>query len=132
MVYELTKDLETGNATIDGEHRELFRAVNTLLDACSQGKGRGAMEPALKFLMDYVDKHFAHEEQLQMQSKYPNMAAHKTFHIGYKQKLRDIVGKIPPAGPNLSDLGSLNMHIGTLLTHIRTEDKKLGAHLKNA
>ncbi len=132
MIYELTKDLETGNTIIDGEHRELFRAVNTLLDACSQGKGRAAMEPAMKFLMDYVDKHFAHEEQLQMQSKYPNMATHKTFHTGYKQKLRDIAGKIPPTGPSISDLSSLNMHIGTLLTHIRTEDKKLGEHLKNA
>ena len=39
MRYELTKDLETGNAIIDGEHRELFRAVNTLMDACGKGQG---------------------------------------------------------------------------------------------
>ena len=32
MRYELTKELETGNATIDREHRELFNAVNQLLD----------------------------------------------------------------------------------------------------
>lgn len=36
--YELTKKLETGNAIIDGEHRELFAAVNKLLDACSKEK----------------------------------------------------------------------------------------------
>ena len=51
MKYELTKDLETGNAIIDGEHRELFRAVNALIDACGKGQGRSAMEPALKFLL---------------------------------------------------------------------------------
>ena len=39
MRYEMTKDLETGNALIDSEHRQLFKAVNDLLDACSQGKG---------------------------------------------------------------------------------------------
>ena len=33
MRYELTKELETGNAIIDGEHRELFNAVNSLMDA---------------------------------------------------------------------------------------------------
>ena len=35
MRYELTKDLETGNAIIDREHRELFEAVNQLLDPLS-------------------------------------------------------------------------------------------------
>ena len=33
MRYEMTKDLETGNALIDSEHRQLFKAVNDLLDA---------------------------------------------------------------------------------------------------
>lgn len=47
MRYEMTKDLETGNALIDSEHRQLFKAVNDLLDACSQGKGRkpGGVHP---------------------------------------------------------------------------------------
>ena len=51
MRYELTKDLETGNAVIDREHRELFRAVNELLDSCGKGQGRAAMEPAIQFLI---------------------------------------------------------------------------------
>lgn len=42
MKYEVTKDLETGNSIIDGEHRELFRAVNSLMDACGKGQGRAA------------------------------------------------------------------------------------------
>ena len=130
MKYELTKDLETGNAIIDGEHRELFRAVNTLIDACGKGQGRSAMEPALKFLLDYVDKHFAHEEQLQAQYKYPNIASHKQFHAAYERRLREIADKIPAAGPSSADLSSLNAHIATLVTHIKMEDKRLGAFLK--
>ena len=130
MRYELTKDLETGNSIIDGEHRELFRAVNNLMDACSKGQGRASMEPAIKFLIDYVNRHFAHEEQLQRQYKYPNMIGHKQFHEGYKRKLSEIVNKIPAAGPTVADLSSLNLHISALVSHIRTEDKKLGAFLK--
>ena len=42
--YELTKDLETGNWIIDNEHRELLQAVNKLLDACGEGKGRVYMK----------------------------------------------------------------------------------------
>ena len=33
MKYELTKDLETGNALIDSEHRQLFALINKLMDA---------------------------------------------------------------------------------------------------
>ena len=44
MRYEVTQDLVTGNALIDSEHRQLFAAVNDLMDACSQGKGRDQIQ----------------------------------------------------------------------------------------
>ena len=63
--YEFTKKLETGNTVIDREHRELLEAVNKLLAACSEGKGRASMDETIKFLNNYVNQHFSHEEQLQ-------------------------------------------------------------------
>lgn len=130
MRYELTKDLETGNAIIDREHRELFEAVNQLLDSCGKGQGRAAMEPAIQFLIGYVDKHFSHEEQLQQESGYPGMRAHKTFHAGYKKTLREIAAKIPASGPSVADLSAMNKHVAVLINHIRVEDKRLSSHLK--
>ncbi len=129
--YELTKQLETGNAVIDAEHRELFKAVNNLVDACSAGKGRAAIEGTMKFLNDYVEKHFSHEEQLQQKSRYPGMAAHKVFHEKYKQTLKEITSSISQSGPTIAGLGKLNGHIGVLIAHINTEDKRLGAFLNN-
>ena len=35
MKYELTPDLLTGSQQIDMQHRQLFEAVNRLMDACS-------------------------------------------------------------------------------------------------
>ena len=130
MKFEVTKELETGNAIIDSEHRELFAAVNRLMDACSAGHGRDHMMPMVNFLLDYVDKHFAHEEQLQNQSHYPGFFAHHAFHENYRQKLKDILSKISANGPTLIDVNALNLHIGTLVAHIKTEDKKLGTFLK--
>lgn len=127
--YELTKDLETGNIFIDNEHRELLRAANDLLDACGAGKGREHMNKTVKFLNDYVEKHFSNEERLQKNSGYPNFEAHKAFHEKYKQKLRDITSGMSSDNPTIGELSSLNAHIGLLITHIRTEDKKLGAFL---
>lgn len=127
--YTLTKELETGNAVIDKEHRELIDAVNRLMDACSEGKGRASMDETAKFLNNYVDQHFTHEEQLQQRASYPGIRAHKLFHEKYKQTLKEITGRIAANGPNIADLGKLNAHISVLISHIRTEDKKLGAFL---
>lgn len=130
--YEFTKDLETGSLIIDGEHRELLQAVNKLLDACGEGKGRAHMNETIKFLNDYVDRHFSHEEQLQKQSGYPGYAPHRAFHEKYKQTLREITSGISETGPSFTELAKLNGHISLLITHIRTEDKKLGAFMNKS
>ena len=132
MRYELTKDLETGNSMIDKEHRELLEAVNKLLDACSKGQGRTSVDSTVKFLNNYVNRHFTHEEQLQQSSNYPGYAGHKAFHESYKKQLKDILAKIPAAGASIADLSAVNGHIGILVTHIRTEDKKLGQFLQKS
>lgn len=130
--YEFTKELETGNEVIDKEHRELIAAVNKLLAACSEGKGRTFMDETIKFLNNYVNQHFLHEEQLQRQSRYPGLTAHRAFHEKYKQTLREITTGISVSGPTIEGLGKLNRHISVLISHISTEDKKLGAFLKQA
>ena len=128
--YELTKDLVSGNAIIDREHKELFQAINKLMDACGQGKGRSAIEGTVKFLLDYVDRHFAHEEQLQKGSNYPGFAAHHMFHENYKAKLRQIANNILAHEITIADLSTFNSHVAVLVSHIRLEDKKLGAFLQ--
>lgn len=127
--YEFTKKLETGNAIIDKEHRELFQAVNKLLEACSEGKGRASMDETIKFLNNYVNQHFSHEEQLQRQSNYPSIKTHRAFHEKYKQTLKEITNRIAVSGPTIAELGKLNGHISVLISHISTEDKRLGAFL---
>lgn len=129
MAFTWTNDLSTGSAVIDSEHKELFNAANKLIDACSNGQGRSAIEPTAKFLLDYVNKHFAHEEELQQKNNYPGYAAHKKFHVDYTRQLKQLISSIPQSGPTISDVGSINKHVALLVTHIRTDDKKLGAFL---
>ena len=126
--YEFTSNLETGNAIIDKEHRELIDAVNKLMDACSAGKGIDQINQTKKFLNDYVSRHFAHEEQLQQQSGYPGFTAHKAFHDKYKQTLLEITSGMSSTA-SFGELTKLNGHISLLITHIKTEDKRLGAFL---
>ena len=130
MKYELTPELVTGNRLIDSEHRQLFDAVNKLMDACSQGRGREQIMSTAQFLNDYVGKHFGDEERLQIQSKYPNYSAHKQFHDGYKDQLRLVIQDLSAQGATVKALGDLNRIVGVLISHIRMEDKKLAQHVQ--
>ena len=130
MRYEVTQDLITGNSLIDSEHRQLFAAVNDLMDACSQGRGRDQIQQTVRFLNDYVMKHFGDEEQLQKTTRYPAYATHKLFHDGYIRQLDAVCGAISKEGGSIANLSRLNTQIGILVNHIRTEDKKLAAHVK--
>lgn len=132
MRYELTKDLETGHAMIDSEHRQLFEAVNNLLAACSQGKGRSQLEPMLDFLVSYVNKHFGDEEKLQIQTSYPGYTGHKQFHEGYKRELLAVVQDIKKQGSSIAALSRINQLVSQLVSHIRMEDKRLAQHVKQS
>lgn len=131
MRYELTRDLETGNSLIDSQHRQLLKAVNDLMDACSQGRGREHMETALKFLISYVDRHFKDEEQLQAQAAYPGLSGHRQFHEGYKRQLGQVANEMRTQGATIAMLSKLNQVVGILINHIRMEDKKVAAHVKS-
>ena len=131
MAYQLTDDLMTGNTVIDGEHRQLFDAINKLLDACSNGRGRDQLADTMKFLEDYINKHFSHEEQLQMQSKYPDYPRHRQLHEGYKAVVREVDAELKQSGPTIPLVGKVNSNVaGWLINHIKTEDKKVAAHIK--
>ena len=132
MKYELTPDLVSGNAMIDSQHRQLFAAVNQLMDACAAGKGRDQVKSTADFLTSYVAEHFQCEERLQVEKKYPGYPAHKQFHDGYRRQLNQTVQKLVQEGPSIKSLHDLNQVVAVLVSHIRTEDRRLARHVQSA
>ncbi len=132
MRYEVTPDLLTDNELIDSEHRQLFAAINRLLDAFSNKtqNGNENILQATTFLQSYVDRHFGHEEDLQKKYEWREYEMHHKFHEEYKETLDKILGKIPKEGPSIDDMSAINTHVVRLITHIRTMDKRLGAYIK--
>lgn len=132
MKYEFTQDLMTGNSLVDAQHRQLFDAVNRLMDACAAGKGRDQIRDTVNFLNDYVVRHFQDEERLQVQSRYPGYAEHQKFHTGYRRQLSQTAQELIQQGPTVKALGDLNRAVAILISHIRTEDKRMARHVQNA
>lgn len=132
MAYSWDKSLETGNLTIDTQHKSLINAINNLLEACSQGKGRVEVSKTLDFLQNYVIKHFADEEKLQLQSSYPDYKAHKNKHEDFKKVVNDIVEEFKKSGATIQLVAKVNTSVGGwLINHIKSEDKKVAAHILN-
>lgn len=132
MAYSWDKTLETGNPSIDEQHKSLINAVNELLDSCSQGKGRSEVEKTLKFLQDYVVKHFNDEEKLQIKSNYPDYKAHKEKHEAFKKTVDDIVQEFNRSGASIPIVAKVNSSVaGWLISHIKSEDKKVAAYIKS-
>ena len=131
MAYTFTPDLQTGNAVIDAEHKELIAAINGLLEACAQGKGRQTLATTTKFLYDYTAKHFDHEEKLQRESRFPDYLSHKRSHDDFKKTVLELSKEIERDGATISMVGKVNSNVGAwLMNHIKVQDVKVAAHLR--
>jgi len=132
MAYKWSDDLLTGNMQIDTEHKELIKAINDLLDACSKGKGRAELEKTVKFLSSYTKTHFAHEEVLQMKYNYPDYNNHKKYHKHFVEQVENIHKKLLTEGSNIVLVGEINSKVGNwIISHIKREDVKVVQHIKN-
>ena len=131
MATEWNKDLETGNITIDNQHRELFRRFDSLMDACNQRKGKEEVCKVLLFLGDYVKTHFAMEEELQKTSSYPGYPAHKEQHEEFVKDLDKLEQQFKVEGATLSLVIQTNQRmVSWLINHINVKDKDLAAYLR--
>ena len=131
MAYTFDATLETGNALIDSQHKQLIETVNSLYDACSKGKGREEINKVLDFMASYVAKHFADEERLQAQYNYPEQLRHKQYHDDFRKTVTEWEKKLKADGATITLFMEVNSIIGGwLLNHIKSQDKKVAEHIK--
>ena len=120
-----------GVPQIDTQHRELVEAIDILMQACMQGKGRTEIEKTLNFALKYTLGHFKDEEKIQVQYAYPGYREHKKIHEDFTKDITALAGEFRKSGPSISLTGKLNHSlVDWVINHISTQDKKLGEHIK--
>ncbi len=129
--YELTPELLTGHPQIDAQHKELFDAINNLMDACNSGKGRDSIESTISFLQKYIIKHFNDEEKLQQSVNYPAYKAHKQAHEGFKKLSQSVGDALLKNGADFNSLAELNRAVFALISHVKNDDKKVAAYIQS-
>ena len=131
MAFAWTREMETGNAQIDAEHKELIQACNNLLAACAAGTVKEKLSQTVDFLKQYTQTHFRHEEGLQIESGYPDYENHKKYHEALMNMVDDLSNRLKIEGPTLQLMGEINKQLGIwLINHIKTEDTKVARHIQ--
>ncbi len=125
MRYELTPNLLTGHIMIDAQHKELFKAINNLMDACATGHGRDNIKTTFNFLQNYTIKHFSDEERLQQSVNYPDYDRHIVLHEQYKKLSAEVGDYLIKEGATIKTLADLNRAVSVLINHVKIEDKKI-------
>ena len=132
MAVTWTKDLAVGNSEIDGQHQELFAAVDAIVTAVAQGRGHEEIARTLKFLEAYTTFHFSAEERLMEDIHYPGIELQRREHEQFIRDLaewkRQYAAEGPPSG---FDLISHLEHrlVAWLRTHVAVTDHALGEFL---
>jgi hemerythrin len=131
MAIEWTDELATGSGAIDDQHKELFRRINALVDACQKSQGKQQIADVLKFLEVYVLQHFLTEEGYMARYGYPRAAEHKHEHGVFVEKFTGLKNLLASEGPTLVVVTqTTHLLIDWLRNHIMKTDRELGTFLK--
>lgn len=126
-----TSSLESGNETMDSQHKELFEHINSFFEGVEKEISHEMTVRTLNFLVKYVRFHFNTEEELMKQTGYAELAEHRCAHRELVTELMDCYKKLISNG----NTEMVAQQLSTLLqewfvSHIMGHDLRLATYLK--
>ena len=132
MQLKWRKDLETGDAIIDGQHKELLQKIQDIITACKEGREKDEVASLLTFLKQYVQRHFSAEIQYQTRHNYPQVKEHVEQHEILVSRLATLEQEYSLQGSSLPVVtNSLKLTYEWLTWHLLDWDKKISAAVDN-
>ncbi len=114
-----SKDLDTGIAVIDNQHKRIVEYINNL-DTSIAKADAAAVNKVLNELVDYTMSHFSFEEELQERAGYPFIKAHKRVHEIFVKRVAEFQTRAANGENVASEI--LSMLQTWLLNHIKGDD----------
>ena len=129
MAYlDWSDSYSVGIKKIDLEHQKLVAFLNELYDAMQGGKGKDVLGKVLENMVAYTKTHFATEERLMAQHKFPEYEEHKAVHEKMASKVLELNQQYQSGALN-SPIQITNFLKNWLSKHINETDKKYGPYL---
>ncbi len=123
-------ELALGHPQIDRDHQELFRRSAALGEALDCGD-TAAVGPLLDFLREYVVQHFAAEEELMRDSRFPGRRVHESAHARFAREYEEVAGLVLQVGATPTVALRVRTFVeGWLERHIAGADVAVANHLQ--
>jgi hemerythrin len=119
-----------GIPLVDAQHKELIRLTNDLYNACLEGTEavKAPFKEAIRGTVDYVKYHFAAEEKILENVRYPEIALHKKEHESFVRKILEGV-KDFEEGKKFVPNVFVRYLKDWILAHIAVEDRKYADYI---
>lgn len=126
-LVSLKDQLHTGIESLDHEHRKLVGTMEELCDSFDAAEAPDEVRALFGALHARAAAHFALEERLMRERKYPHYAAHKADHEKLLDQVRTMMeafdaGRCKDCGVQLRDCLE-----GWLAGHVGRADRDLSA-----
>ncbi len=132
MDFEWTPDLETGDAEIDRQHREILARASELISALERSAAVPEAVAALGALADYVYVHFDAEERIMAASRHPGLDTHCRAHESICQAFLALAESYRDEGATPAMVERVAGFVeGLIVPHIREDDRALARHLQS-
>lgn len=126
--FVLDEDYILGLQAIDSDHRELFDIYNRFIENLKNSEEHESIVKSFDRVLERTERHFQEEESLMKQHRYRGFKAHNRAH-------KEILERIRSLNQGLEytfDLGSEEVLLTSLMSHILKEDKKFVNFVKEA
>jgi len=118
-----------GVEAIDDEHKELFAAVGMLESAMARNAKAPETTALLQKLAAATGIHFAHEEAIMREAKYPGLALHAANHQRLMEKVQAFAARYGRGGMAINQ-HAMSFLRDWLVYHIENDDLRLGDWMK--
>jgi hemerythrin len=132
---EWTDNLAVGVATIDSQHKELFKRINNLVLAIKEHRCKSEIDGTLKFLDEYAKIHFAEEEKHMQATHYAGYGEQVEAHKKYLAALAELKAEaaLPRVPGSTYDLSATTNQVVVdwIVDHILKLDMRFGKYLRS-
>ncbi len=122
-LLEWKDDFKTGFGSIDYEHENMISAINDLYEKAEGNSDSQEMARTIGGIHALIEAHFALEEKIMRDQRYPAYREHKDDHDRLLDEILDIMDALASGTGTAETLGS-SLH-GWFGTHFATLDRDL-------
>jgi len=131
MRFEWNDSYSVHDKDIDKHHQRLFEILNRLSISLDDKNTKDTVYHIIDDLFDYATYHFAYEEEIMEQVRYPQLEAHKKAHLLFTSKLKEVANDYLVNYESLESFEIYEMLVQWLKVHILDMDQTLTDYLKD-